>query len=105
MAFGFPAYSQLVVTYGKDDDELSKLVYLTIESLNWKILTDEAHYMTGKTINGTLSFGERIYIEIKEGKVGFRSECVIPTQCVDFGKNKKNVELFFSAMKENLPEN
>ncbi len=38
------------------------------------------------------SWGEDIEIHIGEGMARIRSSCSFPLQCVDWGKNRRNVE-------------
>jgi hypothetical protein len=45
------------------------------------------------------SWTEEIVVEVQEsGSIYMESRCYIPTQVVDWGKNKKNVEKFFGAI-------
>jgi hypothetical protein len=45
------------------------------------------------------SWTEEIVIEVHEsGSIYMESRCYIPTQVVDWGKNRKNVERFFDAL-------
>lgn len=53
------------------------------------------------------SWGERITIELRpinEGAVSvtITSECVVPTQIVDWGKNKQNLDAIFNYIFNNL---
>ena len=102
MAIGIPAKYEEVRYSGKDNDEILEAVMIVIPKLGWQVTEREDYFLTGKTLTGSLSLGERIYIRIKNQKIGIRSECAIPTQLIDFGKNKMMVRLFFEALEKEL---
>jgi hypothetical protein len=50
------------------------------------------------------SYGENISVQAGDGTVDVRSECLFPTQLVDWGKNKRNVNRFFGNLAALLPQ-
>ena len=73
-----------------------------IEQCKFEI--ESAHENEGlilaKTKLSWLSWTEKFKVQIKEdGVVSAKSECFLPTQIVAWGKNKKNVKNFFSALE------
>lgn len=56
-----------------------------------------------KVLPGLLSWGEKITIQVEEGAITVKSECVYPLQLIDWGKNKKNVKRFFEKISEVHP--
>jgi hypothetical protein len=51
------------------------------------------------------SWGENISIHVDDtGTVQVTSQCLMPTQFVDYGKNKSNVKRFFTGLSARLGE-
>ena len=51
------------------------------------------------------SYGENVWVQVGDGStVDVRSECIWPTQLVDWGKNKRNVNRFFGHLAALLSE-
>ena len=42
---------------------------------------------------GWLSWGEDVTLTVENASIHIISKCVVPTQIIDWGKNRKNVEL------------
>lgn len=59
--------------------------------------------MRGTTEMGLMSWGEKVEAWISHGPRGatvqLRSACPLPTQVIDFGKNRKNVERVVEALR------
>ena len=59
--------------------------------------------MRGKTPMSLMSWGENVEAWISHGPRGasvrLRSECAFPTQVIDWGKNRKNVDRIFEALR------
>jgi hypothetical protein len=61
-----------------------------------------------KTVKGfsLSSYGENIEIFFKQAgdriEIKIRSACVSPTQLIDFGKNKKNVNAIFESLAKRI---
>ena len=66
------------------------------------------HAETGTLHGGVswnfFSYGEKISITFGQGgEVKAHSECILPTQFIDWGKNKRNILRFFEALEEIIP--
>ena len=96
MAFGFPAYHQVVRNIQKED--IPAYVKSLCDDLNWEITHQEGEYIYAKVIGSALTLGERIIFQIRDSQLAIRSECHNPFQFLDFGKNKKNVLQFVEAL-------
>jgi hypothetical protein len=49
------------------------------------------------------SWGEQVSVEIdREGTVQIESRCRLPTQCLDWGKNQRNVDAFLKLVEEKV---
>ncbi len=64
-------------------------------------------YLRGITKTGWRSWGENVEAWISQGPEGaaiqLRSECSLPTQVIDWGKNRKNVERIVGALRQLVP--
>jgi hypothetical protein len=99
MAFGFPAKHQEVFSWDHDEEMLFDMVERSLERLQWNLTNQKGDMIYAKTPTGSVTLGERIIIQVAQPRVAIRSECFIPTQILDFGKNKRNTEDFFDMME------
>ena len=61
-------------------------------------------FMMGKSGMSLFSWGENMSITIEDnGNVTIKSECVLPTQIIDWGRNKKVVRKIFSVLEAIRP--
>jgi hypothetical protein len=99
MAFGFPANFTESRKTTHRYYELTSTVKSTLARLGWQyrsLSSDE--FEVHISINVT-SWGEKMKIEIlQDGVIKVESKCAYPFQCFDWGKNKKNVQIFFAAL-------
>ena len=105
MAFGFPAYHEETRKFELKRNVLASAVENALVSLEWQFNRDSSgsqfNARTGWSIWSYM--GEKVKIEVRsDGSVRVRSECGSPIQCVDYGKNKKNVEQFLDALSQTL---
>jgi hypothetical protein len=92
MAFGFPAYHTEIYQPKSENINLLDKIKDAIISLGWKIESKNSNQIIGSTSASLMSYGERIKIVIKEnGSYSITSKCSFPIQCIDYGKNRKNV--------------
>ena len=98
MAFGFPAYykEELKISDVHDFREnLEKALAKTPFTILQKN-EDRINLKVGWTV---WSWGEKIIIDLsKHENVTIRSKCIFPLQCIDYGKNKENVELLIKRI-------
>ena len=105
MAFGFPAYHEEVVKNVPANVNLELSLLNTLRSLGWGPSFDN-HGITASTGATSKSIGEKILVILTDGgATKVRSECALKTQCTDFGKNKKNVELVLAELPKNYVGN
>ena len=97
MAFGLPALFQKTIAHRLSREEVLERIKKTFQTLEWKIIDEDEFYIEGKTLNGAMTFGERVQCDVREQMFAIRSECILPTQIIDFGKNKKNVDAFLKV--------
>ena len=99
MAFGFPAYHEARIELGIPREEVMGFMEPIIESLSWSIREYSQDQMLISSKVSIKSWGEKIRVTIlPSGFLQIRSECSLPTQCIDWGKNKKNVNRLLVAI-------
>ena len=102
MAFGFPARTTSSRTYQLQQDELAAVVKSALEDSGWsyEVLSDN-EFLASLPFSGW-TWGEDFKVRILPGGViEAESKCItvrLP-QVFDFGKNRKNVETFFTLVE------
>lgn len=95
MAFGFPAYHSETRNLVVSPDITWDLAEQALKNAGFKDLGYHDKALDYKTQGTAMTLSERVlvFIGFKEMKVN--SECIFPGQFIDFGKNKRNVEVFW----------
>lgn len=103
MAFGFPAYHTEHYSPGTAKAKMQEAIRSTVESLEWKIRIDDVDGFEVSTGVNFRSWGEKVVIDFMEDhSISVTSKCALPTQCIDWGKNKANVNKFLAELKGHL---
>lgn len=102
MAFGFPVYARGSRRYDSNPDALRETVARTLSALGW---TAYGHWSGSRFVAAVgvsfWSWGEKITVDIDgESTIWVESKCRLPTQCIDWGKNRRNVNAFFELANE-----
>jgi hypothetical protein len=100
MSFGFPAYHQQAETFNLPNGDLAALIRSALEELGWKITADSPSYFEASVMFNLWSWGEKISVSIEGLTVEIVSKGVMPTQCLDWGKNKKNVTVLLNTLRK-----
>src|SRR6516225_1107665 len=106
MAFGFPAYARGSRRYDSSPDALREAVARALSALEWTAYGNWSgmRFVAEVGVN-YWSWGERISVEIEgEGTVWIESKCRLPTQCIDWGKNQRNVDAFLELVEEKFQQ-
>lgn len=64
----------------------------------WEIEREEPDGMTARTKASWRSWGEVVKVKFEDGGATVTSECALPTQAIDYGKNRINLQ----KLKETL---
>ena len=92
MSFGFPAYSTNSRRFRLDQQQLIDLIGKALKYLGWPYQQPLPNRFLARTAFGFWSWGERLTVDVDaDGTVTARSECLLATQCIDWGKNGRNV--------------
>ncbi|MFH2096219.1 MAG: hypothetical protein ABIJ16_10980 [Bacteroidota bacterium] len=102
MSFEFPAYHKETRKYAADRKQLYTIAEQTLNQLGRTAAKVSESVIRSSTSMGLASWGEDVEIITGDGEIIMKSSCTLPTQCIDRGKNKKNVRKFFSAFEQNL---
>jgi hypothetical protein len=99
MTFGFPAYFEATEHYDCERGELLDAVERALDALGWKFdYTGPASLNVSVSVN-FWSWGEQMTVHArKDGTLEVRSQCRLPTQCIDWGKNRRNVNTFLERL-------
>lgn len=100
VSFGFsPKYIDNLPVYDLGKKELFVLAFEAVKKLNWNISYLSESGFIAYTKFSMSSWGEEVQIKIEVGNINIKSECT-GSQIVDWGKNKKNINLFLSSFEE-----
>jgi hypothetical protein len=103
MAFGFPAYAEGVRKYDCSYEELIRAIYDTLHELGWNFGHTADSGLVVKLRTNFWSWGERMNVAVTgPGTVHVLSECILPTQCFDWGKNRRNIARFLDNLSRIL---
>ncbi len=94
MSFAFPAFHEARLP-GMFS---AAVVEVAMQRLGWSDVRRDAGVVTGKVGFNLWSFGETVAVTVAPDHVLLRSACVMPTQCIDWGKNRRNVEALRAAL-------
>ncbi len=102
MAFGFPAYARGSRQYDFSSNALQEAVARALNALGWTPFGNWSGRRFVAEIGVSVwSWGEKVNVKIDcDGTIWFESKCRLPTQCIDWGKNQRNVKAFFHLVEE-----
>ena len=94
MTFGFPAYHERYILFDRNLDfhDIERILEETFYELNLSLCGKYKNKLKAKNGFNTWSLGEQIEVSIiNKNKLHIRSQCVLVTQCFDWGQNERNV--------------
>jgi len=96
MSIGFPAHAAASQRFKLDQKQLIELAGEALTSLGLSYERPFPNRFLARTAFGFWSVGERLVVEVEsDGTVTVRSECLMPTQMLDWGRNRRNVNAVF----------
>lgn len=103
MAFGFPAYAVERKWFEFDNQFMLDAILNTLKVLNWRCESVLPYEVIAKISVNIFSWGEKLTVSrAADGTLMARSEGVLPTQCIDWGKNERNVKRFFEELDRSV---
>jgi hypothetical protein len=102
MAFGFPAYYTERYSAAADKSaDLSVAVRAALNALSWSIREEASDQIVASTGVNIRSWGEKMFVRfLPDRSISVTSKCALPTQCIDWGKNKANVRKFLDEIRK-----
>lgn len=95
MAFGFPAYHCVRLSLLGSRQAARDAVVFSLDAAGWRYSEVSDGVFKAKVGLNGWSWGERLTVTLEEpNHITIESKCVYPLQCLDWGKNKQNVDLF-----------
>ena len=102
MAIGFPAKFSARCNHSFTAYEaFSEVMKKALEKKGWKLLKEdmERHQIIAQIpASGSMTLGELCKIQFDTTQYVIESRCILFTQFIDFGKNKKNVKCFLTTI-------
>ena len=83
--------------------DLRVTVRETLTALSWPVSEESHDQLIASTSMSIWSWGEKFMISFLADKsISVTSKCSLPTQCIDWGKNKANVERFTTEIQKSV---
>lgn len=79
--------------------QLFVLAFETAKKLNWNIGYLSESGFIAYTKFSMSSWSEEVQVKVEVGNINVKSECT-GSQIIDWGKNRKNIDLFFKTLKK-----
>jgi hypothetical protein len=101
MAFGFPAYheQELDLPYVITDEWIRRAGLAAGLGQLLAVTTPKGYGWRGHMTMSLASWGEEVTLTaLAPQRLLVRSECAMPTQCLDWGRNEKNVKRVVAAV-------
>lgn len=99
MSFGFPAYSTGSQSFNLRHQDLIDIVRKSLDAVGWRYEMPSPNEFVARNSVNLWSWGEKIFIAVSvEGTVTAKSQCMLVTQCFDWGKNSENVKTLFNVI-------
>ncbi|MCD9088426.1 hypothetical protein [Stenotrophomonas sp. SY1] len=87
MTFAFPAFHETIVS----GVHTPASVAAAMRRSGWARVQEQKESVTCRVGFSAWSFGETITASFASGRLALRSSCILPTQCIDWGKNRRNI--------------
>lgn len=99
MSFGFPAYSTGSQSFNLAQHDLIDIVRKSLEAVGWRYEMPAPNEFVARNSVNLWSWGEKIFVAVSDdGTVTAKSQCMLATQCFDWGKNNENVKTLFNVI-------
>lgn len=100
MPIGFPAYYTETRKLNLNWQQVVQVTARALQTLEWSYAQSAPNIFDAKVRVGMWSWGEQIRVTIyNDGTLTVRSECALPTQCFDWGKNSRNAQKLFEQIE------
>jgi hypothetical protein len=101
MAFAFPAYHTERLTPDFATERIQYLAHRAIAALGWPMMSSTRTQLRAKTALYFAFLGEVVTVDFEpDGGLRVESRSGMRTRCLDWGKNRRNVEAFVAVLKD-----
>jgi hypothetical protein len=84
-------------------EDIIRVAERVLDDLGWHINYVEDDRIQVRTATGIWIFGDQMTVDVSSrGTVHVHSQCIWPTQIIDFGRNDKHVERFLDRLERRL---
>lgn len=103
MAFAFPAYHTETYRAVIDRSVLRVAAKQTFAAISWPVREETYDKVIATRGVSLWSWGEIVSVQFgPDNSYSVTSKCIVPFQCCDWGRNRRNVQEFADALKEYL---
>jgi hypothetical protein len=102
MAFGFPAYHEERWAFS-DQAAFVRALREVFREREFTVDRELPTELRARVELSLWSWGESITVTIGRDSAIIRSACQFPLQCIDWGKNRKNVSTLVQGLHQRLP--
>jgi hypothetical protein len=95
MTFAFPAFHEHILPGA----HTVEAVEAAMRKAGWQDIRRHGSTVIAKVGLNLFSFGETVAITLAPGHAVFRSTCILATQCLDWGKNRRNIDTLLAALR------
>ena len=101
MAIGLPAGYSTRIHLDIPRDAASSAIEYAFDLLRWKLMSADGGKFIGRVSASVMSWGERIEVTfVGPDDLEIASFCFSPLQVFDWGKNRRNVEVFLQIFEK-----
>jgi hypothetical protein len=102
--FGFPPSATAEVRFPEHSRaDIIRVSERILDDLGWHIDFVDEDRISVRTATGLWFFGDRLTVDVTtRGTVTVHSQCIWPTQIIDFGRNDHHVERFLDRLMRRL---
>ena len=103
MAFGFPAYHTENYSPSESGSDLRTAVKTTLNAISWSVRQESPDTIIASSSMNIRSWGEKVIVTfLPNNTISVTSKCALPTQCLDWGKNKANINKFMAELRNHV---
>lgn len=95
MTFAFPAFHEMVLERAHTVESIEA----AMRRSGWNSIQQTPTGASCAVSFNIWSFGEKVEVTCDASHTVLRSSCVWPTQCLDWGKNRRNLEMLVAALE------
>jgi hypothetical protein len=104
MVVGLPAYAEEIRMLDADTNASKTAARNALSALGWEYEVLAFDTFVARVPTSLFSWGEKVTVKItKDRFIAVRSEGILFTQFIDWGKNRRNIKLFFEQLGQTLP--